>query len=600
MITRGLGFLGFVGLLGAIAACATGTNNGNDMPGPGDLGNADGGGLGNGLDGGGGCSSDLHDVLDPSGNVVMHCPDDQACADGKCIGSCLAAAANHGNVACDFILGTPEFDVATMQPCWAAFISNNWQKPVQIKVSWDGQPLDATQFTRVPNGNPDPTSWPTLGAGGLPPGQVGVLFLSHDPFSMNGGNNLACKVAPAFSHATELYQSGRSKTFHIETDYPVSTYDIMPFGGAKSFLPGATMILPTTAWGKNYVATFPYIYVVKFLGSRGGPITLQIAAAQDATTVKLLPKDDMQGAMNVPAAPKNQTTSLTLGKGEMIQWNIWSDDISGTVIESDKPVSVVTGSAELCLSSKTSPDGGGCDSAHQQIMPVSALGQAYAIAPFATRRADLQDESIPYRIVGAVDGTSLVFDPPIAGAPSSLASGQKADFEAIGPFHVTSQDKNHPFFVAQNMPGGLVTGGSRPGWTVDIGNNGLGDEEFLAVLPPQQWQSKYVFFTDPTYGTTNIVVTRMAGKNGFDDVTVDCLGTISGWKPIGGNGQYQFTNVDMLRGGNGACKNGQHTAESKGRFGLVVWGLDTWSSYGYPAGGSVAPINDVVVPTTPR
>jgi hypothetical protein len=109
-----------------------------------------------------------------------------------------------------------------------------------------------------------------------------------------------------------------------------------------------------------------------------------------------------------------------------------------------------------------------------------------------------------------------------------------------------------------------------------------------------------VFFTDPTYGTTNLVLTRVRGKDGFDDVSVDCLGKVSGWQPVGGGGMFEFTNVDMLRGGNGACMNGHHTADSKGRFGLVVWGLDTWSSYGYPAGGSVAPINDVVVPTTPR
>lgn len=595
MFQRFLIVTGCVGVCVSMLACANGQPNGDNPNGGGELGGMDAGSLGNGPDGGGGCSSDLHDVLDPSGNVIMHCPDDQACADGQCIGSCAAVAKNHGNVGCDFIASTPMFQPYSTQPCWAAFVSNNWPKNVKIKVSWAGQPLDATQFTRIPNGNPDPTTWPTLTSAGLPPGQVGVVFLSNDPFSKNGGNWLNCTVPAAFNHATELTSTGRAQSFHIETDYPVSAYDIMPFGGAKSFLPGATMLLPTTAWGKNYVAAFPPITVVQFLGSVGGPITMQVTAAQDNTTIKILPKDDFQGAMGVMAAPRNQQTSYTLNAGEMIQWNLWSDKVSGSVVESDKPVSVMTGSAELCISSKTSPQGGGCDSAHQQIMPVSAMGFDYGIAPFVTRRMDLQEESIPYRFVGAVDGTNLNFDPPIAGAPSSLAQGEMVNFEAIGAFHVSSQDKNHPFFIAQSMPGGLVTGGSRPGWTVDIGNNGLGDEEWLAMLPPQQFQSKYVFFTDPTYGTTNVVLTR----TGSEDVTVDCLGTVNGWKPIG-NGTFQYAQVDMLRGGTGACKNGQHTAESKGRFGLVVWGTDTWSSYGYPAGGSVAPINDVVVPTTPR
>ncbi len=79
-------------------------------------------------------------------------------------------------------------------------------------------------------------------------------------------------------------------------------------------------------------------------------------------------------------------------------------------------------------------------------------------------------------------------------------------------------------------------------------------------------------------------------------MTIDCLGTVSGWKSIGGSTLYEFTNVDLARGGTGPCTNGQHTAKSAGRFGLVVWGLDTWASYAYPAGGSASPINEVVVP----
>jgi hypothetical protein len=304
----------------------------------------------------------------------------------------------------------------------------------------------------------------------------------------------------------------------------------------------------------------------------------------------------------VAQAPANVTTSYSMQKGESVQWLVDTDQASGSVFQSDKPIALVTGSAYLCITSKTS-SGGGCDSTHQQIPPVSALGSDYAIAPFATRRADLEEESIPYRLVGAVDGTTLTYDPPQPGAPATVGSGQLVTFEAVGALRVRSQDKSHPFFVSQSMPGAIVTSGSRPGWTFNLEpatTNLLGDEDWVVLLAPPEWQSKYVFFTDPTYGTTNIVVTRLREKDGFHDVNVDCLGVLSGWAPVGSSGDFEHTNVDMLRGGTGPCKNGQHTAKSDGRFGLVVWGLDTYSSYGYPAGGSVAPINDVVVPPVPR
>jgi hypothetical protein len=306
---------------------------------------------------------------------------------------------------------------------------------------------------------------------------------------------------------------------------------------------------------------------------------------------------------NVVLANPGQVTTYTLAAGEMIQW-VRNDELSGSVFASDKPVSVSAGSTYLCLSSGTSPMGGGCDAAHQLMPPVSALGFEYVASPFATRRADMQPESIPYRLVGAKDGTLLTYDPPGAG-PSTLGSGQFADFEVTGPFTITSQDNDHVFYVTQMMPGCQVTGGSRPGITpgvdVQLGlTECFGDEEFLDVLPPAQWLSKYVFFTDPTYGTTNLTVTRMKSPTGFKDVSIDCIGTVTGWKPVGSGGKYEVTDTDLVRAtrGTGSCTNGGHVATSDAPFGLVVWGLDEFASYAYPAGGNVASINTVVVPTT--
>jgi hypothetical protein len=51
--------------------------------------------------------------------------------------------------------------------------------------------------------------------------------------------------------------------------------------------------------------------------------------------------------------------------------------------------------------------------------------------------------------------------------------------------------------------------------------------------------------------------------------------------------------------GVGSCNNGVHTATSEVPFGLWVWGYDWCASYAYPAGMSVEPINEVVVPPTP-
>jgi hypothetical protein len=112
-----------------------------------------------------------------------------------------------------------------------------------------------------------------------------------------------------------------------------------------------------------------------------------------------------------------------------------------------------------------------------------------------------------------------------------------------------------------------------------------------------------VFFTDPTYPTTTFTLVREKGPLGFQDVKVDCFDQpISGWKPLGSSGLYEWTTVDLVRAGsaNGACQNGSHSAKSTAPFGLTVWGLAEAASYSYPAGTNVAAINQVVIPPTPQ
>jgi len=544
-----------------------------------------------------GCSADLHYVVDGEGNVIMECPPDQGCSGGMCVPACQAAGDSKGNVGCDFTVATPyffagaSFFAAIPPPCFAVFVANNWGQDVVISVSRGGMSYDVGQFGRIATSDPNTANWAPVPATGLPPGEVAVLFLSQDPLSANGGFPLTCPVPPAISQAggSAVADTGRGTAWKITTDTPVSAYDILPYGGASSFLPSAELLLPTTAWGTNYIAILPTPPLLSPTDT--GPRWGQIVASEDDTTVQVLPNITLPAGPNVMGAPANATTSFTLNAGEYIQWELPQDgsDLTGTIIQSDKPLAYNGGDAYICYSSATS-FGGGCDSAHQQIPPIAALGAQYVAPPFATRGS--VPESIFYRFVGAVDGTTLTYDPAVPGAPTTLSAGQAVDFETTLAFVVSSQGNDNPFYVGQVMSGNGVTGNA----------SGDGDEEFVNILPPAQWLSKYVFFTDPTYPTTNLVLVRENPGDGFADVSIDCLGTVQGWTDIGAGGTYQITNVDLIRGGvqNGACTNGPHVAESVKRFGLMVWGLASYSSYAYPAGGNVAPINTVVIPPVPR
>src|SRR5439155_16970203 len=139
------------------------------------------------------------------------------------------------------------------------------------------------------------------------------------------------------------------------------------------------------------------------------------------------------------------------------------------------------------------------------------------------------------------------------GSPAMLGQGQVADFNSPLPFRVVSQDAMHPFSFAQIMATANVPGGSRPGATDTHYPLMLGDEEHVLLVPPAQFLSHYVFFTDPTYATTNLAIVRGALGGLFHPVTVDCLGAIpeTAWRPVGTDGRFEYTTTDLVRAGIG-------------------------------------------------
>jgi hypothetical protein len=554
------------------------------------------------------CAPDLQSVVDGNGAVVKQCPSDQGCAGGACVAACDAAAQSHGSIGCEFwgldppFYGNGRMAVVQSGPCYAVFLANAWSRSAQISVSRAGRSLDVTSFARIPRGTGPGLQYESLPATGLPPNEVAVLFLSHKPGTVNLDHSLECPVAPAVLEDDAIEGSGRGSAFHVVSDTPLSAYDILPYGGASSYLPSATLLLPAAAWGTNYIA----------LGPRGdgyGELWATLVAQEDGTTVQVAPLQSLPGSSSLAPAPAGQVTTYNMDAGEAVQWiDIASRpqiDPSGTVFASNKPIGLWTGDTLLYITSATSPLGGFRDSAHQQMAPISALGSEYVGPGIVSRLPSLQPESLPYRLMGVVDGTNLSWDPlPAATAPLQLDAGQIAEFETTELFSVRSQDADHPFAFTQYMPGS-----PRPSRNTDCmgfpptsAQCSIGDEDWVSLVPAQQFLQRYVFFTDPSYATTNLVVVRRSGDSGFADVQLECLGTITGWLPVGSAGIFEVAYVDLVRQNVPVqnCATSQHIATSARPFGVVVWGTDAAASYGYPAGGNFAPLNSVIVPPVVR
>jgi hypothetical protein len=556
------------------------------------------------------CSTDLHNVLDCNQNLVKACPADQGCGtDGSCVSPCESAKANGSVIGCEFFSVVPAPELQNNSDCFAALLANTWSLPISINVDYGGTPLDIAGIARTPAGSGASISYAPLVDGKLAPGQMAVVFLSNSNDSYNGGGypiapntgakhvNCPSGISPGVQANASIAKTGRGKAFHITTSAPVVAYDVYPFGGAESYLSSATLLVPTSAWGTNYIAADAYPAAPELAFAAGeGPLDaaplapfVQIVAAEDGTNVTLSPTAAIEGGDDVAGTPQGQPHTYAMNKGEVLQF-LQNAELSGTPVASDRPISVWGGSACMNIPLGT----GACDSGHQQLLPVKTLGNEYLGVRYRDRVTD-RNESPPWTLVGAVDGTTLTYDPaPPPGAPLVLQGSQTVRFNAQDAFAVKSQDAQHPFYMAGHMTGSGVD--SSASW-------GVGDPDYVNVVPPEQYLSTYLFLTDPTYKNTHLVFTRKKAEDGtFKPVSLGCIGEITGWTPVGTSGQYEYARVDLVVDGkpNGTCDNGVHTAKSDAPFGLTVWGWDTFVSYAYPAGLSVRPINQVVVPPVIR
>jgi len=547
------------------------------------------------------CSNDLKEIVNCYGEVQDTCMSDKGCYNAACDKNpCEAAELSRSSYGCEYwALKTALLDEAK-GACFAAYVANTWSTPVKINVDYAGQVLDVSKFAYVPKGQGSAITYePYDAANGLGVGEVAILFLARN----KTGFVIDCPKPAAITTEVGVSNTGMGKAFHITTDVPVVAYQILPYGGGPSAFTSATLLLPTSAWDKDYVAV--NAFKAGMIDVDAEPF-LNILAKEDATEVTILPKAAIVGGVGVEAANANEEKKYLLNKGEFLQIE-QANELTGSPIKSDKPIGVWGGSS--CLYYPLNKEA--CDSAQQQIPPVKALGNEYVGVSYRPRMSGAETK-IPWRIVGAVEGTKLTWEVPAESpvppeVPAEIGPGQVVDFEHPGGFVVRSQDAAHAFYLSAYMTGGELYGDE-------------GDPDWVNVIPPAQFLDNYVLFADPTYPETNLVVIRTKSKiksEGFKDVALDCLGSpITGWKPLGGDPAdpnshiYEYTRVDLVTGnfqGVDGCSNGRREMSSALPFGVTVWGWGSsaaqgtnFVSYAYPAGASVQPINEVEITTVPQ
>ncbi|AKU98235.1 hypothetical protein AKJ09_04899 [Labilithrix luteola] len=542
------------------------------------------------------CSADLKKVIKgcPGSEEVTSCGPDEGCGVDRCVDACQSAALSKGSIGCSFWTLPPDDPTEGPGSCFTALIANTWDRPVTLGAEYGSEALDISNSIYTVTRTADGATYTRLD-GPIPPGQVAVVFLSQaEAVSGYAGTRCPEGVTPAFKGDPIRHGTAKTSAFHLTADAPISAYSMYPYGGADSYIPTATLLLPISSWDTNYIA----VSTGKYGDQNRSALdrrTIQIVANEDDTRVSMRPTKAIGAGNEVDAAGKNETHTWTLSRGQVLQIT-QSGEVTGSPISSNKPVGLFGGSPCDFLPSGVMS----CDVTQQQIPPFSQWGNEYALVPYASRIISVTGsarEKVLWMFVGAVDGTVLSYEPSKPpGAPDTLSAGQPVYFMTDALVTVKSQDKKHPFHAAVHMSSATFGGGA-PG-----GGMTSGDPDFVNVVPSDQFLDRYVFFADYTFSDTVLTVVRRKTDKGFMPVDLDCAGELQDFQPLGSSGEYEYAWVYLTKAflaqkfAKGECSYGGHEAHSDGTFSVTVWGIGRDASYGYAGGMGSRPINDAPAP----
>ncbi len=492
------------------------------------------------------------------------------CTTGWCDQTCAEVALAGSHFGCDF------WPTPTANPYLDAAFDNNFgvivhnpnTQPALVTVT-----LGASQMSQV----------------SVPAGQIHTFELPLDTgLKLSSGNE-----------ESVLQPNG---AYHMTTDRPVTAYQFNPLdfeiGGTNSHSNDAALLLPTHALGTDYMVTARQTFGVdqNGLGFSFLPGFFAVVGTVNNTTVTVdFSAHTVGGTAGGPYTP-GQVQAFTLNAGEVLQilsaipttctGTISTDncnglgtceycdmganyDLTGTAIQSTQPVALYSGHSCSFVPYNT----WACDHLEDQQAPVSTWGDTVVVA----RTEPQNDTGFPpepnvVRLVSAVSNNVINFTPTQFFGPSvTLSQGEWVEFEsdddfvasASGPLQVTQ------FLVGQNAYTSQI-----PYW---------GDPAMGRIPPVAQYQTYYAFLAPPTFLYHYVNVVAEVGP-GAAPVYLDGqpLAAALFSPDIGGSG-YGAARVAII--------GGEHVIASTAPFAITVYGFADFTSYLYPGGQGLNPIN---------
>ncbi|MFO0566494.1 MAG: IgGFc-binding protein [Polyangiaceae bacterium] len=581
-----------LGVCLAAACSASSGSGGNDDPG----GAAGVGGSGTGSAGGTagdagicatGCAVCTPGTTSCVGNEVHKCAEDgksqdevvetcdvasgKLCGDGKCGTPCELAADSPSNVGCEFwAVDLDQIDYVTANdPAsapWGVVLSNAGSDPANVTI----------ELNEAPPGQPP--SLKVVKQASVAPGTLEKVVLPTRELDCGAKPNDYASPGTCLSSAA----------YRITSSYPIVVYQFNVFENAHSN--DASLLLPTSALGKwhrviGWIAGHPKL--IQWPGT-GEPLLdrsyVTVVGTKPGTKVKVRPSWRIKGNPPIPATPAGGEIVATLGPFDVL--NLETDDgtdqdsnadLTGTVVESDQPVAVFSGTEQtgspypysVPVASGGMNGGSYCCNDHleEQLFPVESVGKKYVIPRSPVRSTTTWKEPDVLRFVGVAETAHVTTTLPPPYDQFTLEPGKSVTTWTQSDVTV-SADK--PVIVGQLLISGTLVDG--------LNGGALGDPALTVFPPIEQFRSDYVILTPGSWTVSWVVIVAKEGtKTMLDGSATDgCVAEPA----VSLNGEsYQSRRCSLAEG--------VHTLTGDGPFGIVMYGYGSAGSYAMAGGANV-------------
>lgn len=499
------------------------------------------------------------DVCDPATG--------ETCSDGQCKDACQVAADAPSNVGCEFwAVDLDQQDFPPNNPAaapWGVVLSNTTDLTAHVVV----------EMNTAPQGMP-PVLAPAVDPVDIPPGALAQLILPT--------RELDCGTAPNDPASPGTCLS--SQAFRITSSSPIVAYQFNVFENA--FSNDASLLLPTNALGQVYRAlNWPAGHPVAL-----GPLPLDrsyvtIVGTQENTQVKVKPSWRIKGNPPIAETPAGGEITATLGPFDVL--NLETDDatlaeagagigvdLSGTVVQSDKPVAVFSGTeisgAPGTIDIPKPPgweDGDTCclDHLEEQLFPLESVGLRYVATRSPVRSVGFEEPDL-IRFVGGAEAAQVTTS---LAAPFDSFTIQPGEVKTTWTQSDVIIESDKPVIVGQILVSNQYT------------TEYIGDPSLTIFAPIEQYRTDYLILTPGSWDQNYVVLAAPVGAM----VTIDGAAPAGCVKTSAGELDGKFWDSHRCPVGEGV-----HRIVGNQPFGIIAYGYGTAGSYAFVGGADVKKI----------